>query len=395
MIHYNINGFNCNVLYNHYNQRNNAYIGIVVNHNNAPESKEIFHFIEHTLISTWYTKYCNYQNISISAKTSVECTQYIISLPKSRSRFLLSIELANSIIQGYFVSRNDCQKIKADIIFEYNMVLNQAPFKIEQEMLYKICGLLSTPIGTSESIQAIEHNDILDCFKKYYTPHNIQILVLGIPTQWKSYLRHFGSNLAHIKILGKRKNNHPFYSLFDLDKDTNKIAEFYKKPQYDSYDFTYFNYFQEFEDTTKENVFINLYLLVIEEVVLEKLNVGFEDIIFDVVEVTLNKKVIRLAKKKTVPINFEKICSILKNIEFYKKSVQSALSSAIQITKNQLRSCFEFSETQMQVYLDALATGYPPYNATDLLRLLNNTPNKIWEVAIYDSSKKFFKFQDR
>ena len=391
MIYYNLNGFNCNVVYSQHEKSKNGYIGIVVKHGDAPESKEIFHFIEHTLISTWYTKYCNYQSISISAKTSLECTQYIISFPKSINRFLLSIELVNSIIRVFFVSRNDHNKVKKDIMFEYNMVLKQAPFQIEQKLLYKIYGLLSAPIGTNESIQKVDKNDVLSGFNKYYTPQNLQIVVLGISEKWEKYLNHIGSSFAHIKLLGHRKNSCPFYSLFDSNRDIKKITELYKRPQYDSYEFTYYNYFQTFNNMAMENLFISLYLLVLEEIVLNKLNVDFDDIIFDIVEVTSNKKVIRISKKKTVPISFEEIGVFLRNITLHKESIQRALATAIQITKSQLKVCSDSSEEQMQVYLEAIAFGYPPYNATDLLKLIDDTAIEIWERAIYKNSKKCFE----
>lgn len=271
------------------------------------------------------------------------------------------------------------------------MVLKQAPFQIEQKLLYKIYGLLSAPIGTNESIQKVDKNDVLSGFNKYYTPQNLQIVVLGISEKWEKYLNHIGSSFAHIKLLGHRKNSCPFYSLFDSNRDIKKITELYKRPQYDSYEFTYYNYFQTFNNMAMENLFISLYLLVLEEIVLNKLNVDFDDIIFDIVEVTSNKKVIRISKKKTVPISFEEIGVFLRNITLHKESIQRALATAIQITKSQLKVCSDSSEEQMQVYLEAIAFGYPPYNATDLLKLIDDTAIEIWERAIYKNSKKCFE----
>lgn len=85
-------------------------------------------------------------------------------------------------------------------MFEYNMVLKQAPFQIEQKLLYKIYGLLSAPIGTNESIQKVDKNDVLSGFNKYYTPQNLQIVVLGISEKMgkisKSYWVEFCSYQA-------------------------------------------------------------------------------------------------------------------------------------------------------------------------------------------------------
>lgn len=148
--------------------------------------KGISHFIEHMLYKG--TKKRSYKQIAedieknggeLNGFTSEEVTGYYCKMPSKHLN--LALDVLSDIVKNSVFDEKEMEKEKK-VIFEEIKMYKDNPqlhcFSEIQKLLYT--GTLGMDLaGTFESVSKIKRKDVLDKFKKIYTPNNLILCVVG------------------------------------------------------------------------------------------------------------------------------------------------------------------------------------------------------------------------
>ena len=143
----------------------------------------IAHFLEHKMFEQEdgvdpFTYFSN-SGTDSNASTSFDNTQYICYGTKNFSdnlRFLLSF------VNNPYYTNDNVNKEKGIIAEEINMYNDIPDFKLEmklRECLYKTHPRRIDIAGTVEEINKITKEDLYACYKNFYVPNNMFVLVVG------------------------------------------------------------------------------------------------------------------------------------------------------------------------------------------------------------------------
>ena len=158
--------------------------------NETPKIHGITHFIEHMLFKG-SKKYPNYldisktldsNGISFNAYTSKDSTAYHFKYLSKPQNIDLVCRLASDFIMNPLMREKDIATERNVIIQEYNDDLDDIDEYIAdklEESLFKGHPLGMTIIGTLETLNKIDRNDIVEYYKTYYRPDNLLIGISG------------------------------------------------------------------------------------------------------------------------------------------------------------------------------------------------------------------------
>lgn len=137
------------------------------------------HFLEHMLLDflrideTYNESKC----LKISGKTSFDRTcYYFVCVPEMLTEALFLIK---AIINGCYLNKNQFEKIKEKILFEYEQ--NHAAFRREEAFLQCASAELGAnmPIGTLDSIKSMNFDDVEEYFAREYSISNMALSIIG------------------------------------------------------------------------------------------------------------------------------------------------------------------------------------------------------------------------
>lgn len=184
------------------------------------------HFVEHSLLEfDGENLYKNKLEYNIKATTSLDKTVFILSCKNKKENNEKLIVIMKNIILGKYLNENNLEKIRKDIIIEYNREMsNNISYCKMYEQLLKLSKIAdSMPIGNINDINKIKHEDIVNYFNENYTPENMAVLCLG----------KFNPKTMTKKIEELFSNNFVIENMEPIEKDNktdlDKSSMFYKK----------------------------------------------------------------------------------------------------------------------------------------------------------------------
>ena len=180
----------------------------------------ISHFIEHMVFKG--TKKRNAKDISsaienvggqINAYTSKERTAFFGKVPKKH--YLILLNILSDIIQNPIFDSKELKKEKNVVLSEAKIWKDQPRLNqwlLLEKILWKKHPSKNPIVGTVESVKGITRNDVLSYYKKYYTPSNIILSIVGdvdenILEIIKEKFGNFKGAKAKIRIFGEEKQN--------------------------------------------------------------------------------------------------------------------------------------------------------------------------------------------
>jgi hypothetical protein len=294
--------------------------------NNLPG---VAHFLEHMLMEIrediWMT------DLSIKGTTSFEYTKYQLSFQSNYMEFINALSIVKGIVFGEFLNPYFLQKVRIDILKEYNAMLQDNAFKIESDLIRRIALSDSMPIGNEESILKISYADILKSFHSGYKLQNMKLCIVGGDREWEDVIDDvfdlsgkISSRIKLIKgnILARNDRYHNHFR--DLN---NQIC------------------FMKIFDTNSPymDLIENMSLTILEEMIKKKLNI-IEDLI--IVEV------IQYVKK----VRFIRIC--IKNIDIKIKDILNSVYEKIVSRSQSIKLLYDDIKKQYCVGLKQEEYGY-------------------------------------
>jgi len=158
--------------------------------NETPEINGISHFIEHMLFKG-SPKFPNYldisktfdaNGISFNAYTSKDITAYHYTFLSTKENLDLICDITHEMIFNSLIREKDIKPERNVIIQEYNDGIDDIDDFINcnlEQCLFEGHPLSSTIIGTLDTLNKINREDIFKYYKKYYTPDNLVIGISG------------------------------------------------------------------------------------------------------------------------------------------------------------------------------------------------------------------------
>ena len=165
-------------------------LGVWINVGSRIENEEISgvsHFIEHMLFkgtenrtSKQIASEIDNLGGQINAFTSKECTCYYVKLLDSHID--IGIDILSDMILNSKFNEEDINKERSVIIEELKMYEDSPEdlaYDLLTENIYAGDSLGMNIIGTEESLNKLDKNEILNYFEKYYVPNNAVIAISG------------------------------------------------------------------------------------------------------------------------------------------------------------------------------------------------------------------------
>jgi len=203
-----------------------------------PENKGISHFLEHLLFKGSKKYSCRKIKESIEGVggalngfTSEELTCYLVKIP---CRYLdLALGILSDMVLNPTLPELEVEKEKQVILEEIKMYKDQPQsyvYELLDELLWPAQPLGSPIIGTSESVNRINRQD-LDSFKEgFYTPANIVISAAGMLAHEKlvkSVTKIFSQKKKRNQnafVNAKQEQGAPQLKVFDKDTEQTHLA---------------------------------------------------------------------------------------------------------------------------------------------------------------------------
>ncbi len=215
---------------------NNNFLALAVKVGSADEKEEvagIAHFLEHVQMNFFNKKECDYL---CSAYTDFYSTTFYFDV-KSESINKV-IELIHGIIIGRFLKDFDIEKIRMDILKEYESYMQknlQANFRfILEDTEYEH----HIPIGTHKRVSGFSKKDIRKFYEEFYLLGNMSIIWIGSPTDIEKIGMEWIENLNGIyggtkqKILDYKFPSGKIVSLKEKEINSMDIYFFRKRDQH-------------------------------------------------------------------------------------------------------------------------------------------------------------------
>lgn len=140
------------------------------------------HFLEHKLFESEegdaFSKYAK-TGASANAFTSFGCTAYYFSCT---DKFEENLAILTDLIQTPYFTPQNVEKEQGIIGQEINMYLDAPDWRVYQNMLeamYHSCTVRRDIAGSVESISHITDELLYDCYRMYYAPTNMVLVITG------------------------------------------------------------------------------------------------------------------------------------------------------------------------------------------------------------------------
>ncbi len=141
------------------------------------------HFLEHMLMEIrediWVT------DLLMKGTTSFEYTKYELSLKADYMEFISALSIIKGIVYGEFLNPYLLEKVRTDILDEYNAKIQNSTFKMESDLIKRIGLCHFMPIGEEKKILEITYADILSSFNKGYKLPNMKLCIVGGKREWE------------------------------------------------------------------------------------------------------------------------------------------------------------------------------------------------------------------
>lgn len=135
------------------------------------------HILEHVMIENQEIKNWDWNIIDRRAHTDFYETTYYFKTNKDI--FTIGLEFIESIVEGFWLSEENFELVKKNIVDEYNFLLEKDEFLILNALLKKSALENHIPIGTIKTIEKVTFKDIKSYYEKQYLPDNIFIVISG------------------------------------------------------------------------------------------------------------------------------------------------------------------------------------------------------------------------
>lgn len=141
------------------------------------------HFLEHMLMEIrediWVT------DLLMKGTTSFEYTKYELSLKADYMEFISALSIIKGIVYGEFLNPYLLEKVRTDILDEYNAKIQNSTFKMESDLIKRIGLCHFMPIGEEKKILEITYADIISSFNKGYKLPNMKLCIVGGKREWE------------------------------------------------------------------------------------------------------------------------------------------------------------------------------------------------------------------
>lgn len=220
------------------------YVGVTVNRGSLHDGhkKGIAHFLEHMLLCISDKDILN-KKYNIRGTTYFDKTTYIISAENTFINFKNIIDLMIKIITGAYLSEENIEMVREDILKEFYETTSTKTIIFEKKFIKNLKITECIPIGIEKDILDINFKDLLSFFHSAYVFKNIQLSILGGEQYWENYIKRRlkaleSSYMYEYEICDSIGivNSNTFYidkyyniddgiyictNLFDLQKETN------------------------------------------------------------------------------------------------------------------------------------------------------------------------------
>lgn len=164
-----------------------CYVSLIVRNGSLKDRGRygVAHFLEHMLMQIDYECYGVGSDFSCVGTTSFEYTKYVISSHNVIGNILNAIRIILAIFRGTYLLRDNMEKVRQDVVNEYNLV-SESPFFDMYKSFVKKLGISEyMPIGNLHDIRCITYMDIIENFKRGYNVENAHIIILGGKKDWE------------------------------------------------------------------------------------------------------------------------------------------------------------------------------------------------------------------
>ncbi len=155
--------------------------------NETKQNNGVSHFLEH-LFFKGTTKHATGEFDKIleskgainNAATSKDFTHYYVTIPSKY--FDLALEMHSDMLQNPLVPRKELEKERKVVLEEISKDLNSPNSKVYNnlmEMMYINHPYKMKVIGTSQNIETITREEILEYFNAFYSPSNMVTVIVG------------------------------------------------------------------------------------------------------------------------------------------------------------------------------------------------------------------------
>lgn len=201
------------------------YVGVTVNRGSLHDGhkKGIAHFLEHMLLCISDKDILN-KKYNIRGTTYFDKTTYIISAENTFINFKDIIDLMIKIITGVYLSENNIENVRKDILKEFYETASTETIRFEKNFIKKSKITDYIPIGIEKDILDINFEDLFQFFNSAYNLKNMQLSILGGEDSWIYYIKK-KLNAIDNNYMGEDKNYDSIgivnTKLFYINKDAN------------------------------------------------------------------------------------------------------------------------------------------------------------------------------
>ncbi|MFV3011071.1 hypothetical protein ACLD43_01165 [Clostridium botulinum] len=246
------------------------------------------HFLEHMLMEI-NLKDCESIDLSMKGTTLFEHTQFLISANLTFDSFIKALELVRSIIFGEYLSCTALEKVRCDILREYELALQNNSFILESHLIQEVGINKNMPIGNRESIARMKFADLLDSYNKEYKIEKMKLCILGGHQEWVFQI---------IQMFNRRGKIGSNSASYFFNNTLYRIEEAYIN-KYD-YEYTIFlknNYFFT-NNIALNDLVTTISLTLLEELIKGELGDIEDNVLADIVQFSVKYKFVRIRVKK-------------------------------------------------------------------------------------------------
>ncbi|MBU5299504.1 hypothetical protein KQI45_05365 [Clostridium sporogenes] len=246
------------------------------------------HFLEHMLMEI-NLKDSESIDLSMKGTTLFEHTQFLISANLTFDSFIKALELVRNIIFGEYLSGTALEKVRCDILREYELALQNNSFIIESHLIQEVGINKNMPIGNRESIARMKFADLLDSYNKEYKIEKMKLCILGGHQEWVFQI---------IQMFSRRGKIGSNSASYFFNNTLYRIEEAYIN-KYD-YEYTIFlkdNYFFT-NNIALNDLVTTISLTLLEELIKGELGDIEDNVLADIVQFSAKYKFVRIRVKK-------------------------------------------------------------------------------------------------
>lgn len=325
----------------------------------------IAHFLEHMLMQMNYDCYGVDSDFSCIGTTSFEYTKYVISSHNKIENMSSAIQIILEIFSGSHLLRDNIEKVREDIVNEYNMVSESPFFEMYSSFIRKIGISDYMPIGNLHDIQRITYTDIIESFKREYSVDKAHIIILGGKKDWEDKIWK-GSMEKNFKVLPQtsfsRLDTSPNRNYNNIKEDCTVI---FLKANFICDDIVYYELIE------------SMTITFFEELLKEAGNMQESDILVGIFQPIKNFRYIRIIIRKEIKFNF--IYAVYKKI-VKRIILKNDIKKLLEDIKDEYSKVLKKNEYGYQ-YIQHLTYSYifdkKPYTNDDLMQYIGTEGKKI------------------